>query len=247
MNDVDPSPELATLLSEIGDDDRERVEPPLTIWNAIFDTVTVDRNGSGRGTGYGRTLALAVGGHGSVMADVTPIERQATTTVALARSSQHMTLPSEPGGWRRQWLPVAAAVAIAIAGGLVTWAFADRVETGELARDEELIAATEITSEGMAVVSEATAEARLVRSDDRYVLDIDVPALEAVDGYYEVWLIDDDVEGMVSLGVVTGDARFVLPPSLESSRFPVVDVSVESVDGDPSHSGRSIWRGRLDV
>jgi hypothetical protein len=52
---------------------------------------------------------------------------------------------------------------------------------------------------------------------------------------------------MFSLGVVAGDGRYALPDHLDPADFPVVDVTVESVDGDPTHSGRSAWRGHLDL
>jgi hypothetical protein len=63
-----------------------------------------------------------------------------------------------------------------------------------------------------------------------------------------VWLIDRDVTRLVSLGVLTGsEGRFAVPPSLDLTEFPVVDVSDEPLDGDPAHSGRSIIRGLLDA
>lgn len=67
-------------------------------------------------------------------------------------------------------------------------------------------------------------------------------------GYREVWLIDREVSRLVSLGVLEGgEGRFVVPASLDLSEFPVVDVSDEPYDGDPSHSGDSIIRGLLDT
>jgi hypothetical protein len=69
-----------------------------------------------------------------------------------------------------------------------------------------------------------------------------------VDGFKEVWLLAPDAQGMISLGVMAGDeAVFVLPENVDVSRFPVVDVSNEPVDGDPTHSGDSIVRGTLEA
>ncbi|WP_309124837.1 anti-sigma factor [Kocuria sp.] len=69
-----------------------------------------------------------------------------------------------------------------------------------------------------------------------------------VDGFKEVWLLAPDAQGMLSLGVMAGDeAVFVLPENVDVAQFPVVDVSNEPVDGDPTHSGDSIVRGTLDV
>jgi hypothetical protein len=67
-------------------------------------------------------------------------------------------------------------------------------------------------------------------------------------GYREVWLIDREVSRLVSLGILEGgEGRFVVPANLDLAEFPVVDVSDEPYDGDPSHSGDSIIRGLLDT
>jgi anti-sigma-K factor RskA len=53
---------------------------------------------------------------------------------------------------------------------------------------------------------------------------------------------------MVPLGVVAPGSQTVeLPADLDLGRFPLVDVSVEPLDGDPTHSGVSVARGELDT
>jgi len=228
------------------------------IWNAIVATVSADRDGR-----PDRSLSVIDEGDGSVVANITPIEQQATTTIALAarrRATDQPTLPPEMSAWRRQWLPVAAAVAVTIVGGLVTWSFSDELadDGGGItaALEGEVVAVTGITDEGLSDGSSGVAEigeARLVRADDRYYLDLDldldgdVTDLPSIEGYYELWIVDPEIDGMFSLGVVAGDGRYALPDQLDPADFPVVDVSVESVDGDPTHSGRSAWRGHLDL
>lgn len=65
-------------------------------------------------------------------------------------------------------------------------------------------------------------------------------------GFYEVWLLDKDAQRLLSLGVLRGDTgTYPLPPSVDVSEYPVVDVSIEPVDGDPAHSGDSVVRGVL--
>lgn len=72
----------------------------------------------------------------------------------------------------------------------------------------------------------------------------DVPDIE--DGYLEVWLLAPDASGMVTVGLLEpGQTEFVLPANLSTDDFPVVDVSVEHYDGDPTHSGNSLWRGSI--
>jgi hypothetical protein len=51
---------------------------------------------------------------------------------------------------------------------------------------------------------------------------------------------------MVPVGVVrSGDTVLPLPDDLDLTTYPVVDVSVEPMDGDPAHSGLSVARGSL--
>jgi anti-sigma-K factor RskA len=97
--------------------------------------------------------------------------------------------------------------------------------------------------------SDATGEARVVeRPDGSRVLAIDLSAADPDDGFYEVWLIDEAVQDMYSLGVVQGGGEVTLevPPGVDLTEFPVVDVSVEPLDGNPGHSGVSVARGVLE-
>ena len=52
---------------------------------------------------------------------------------------------------------------------------------------------------------------------------------------------------LVSLGPLRPDGIYDIPPGVDPSRFPIVDVSVEPVDGDPTHSGDSVLRGELPL
>jgi hypothetical protein len=91
----------------------------------------------------------------------------------------------------------------------------------------------------------ATGTARVVETNGIRELDISLSANEAR-GYQEVWLIAPDLSGLVSLGVMDSDSgRFPIPQGLDLSKFPIVDVSDEPVDGNPAHSSVSIVRGRL--
>jgi Anti-sigma-K factor rskA, C-terminal len=61
--------------------------------------------------------------------------------------------------------------------------------------------------------------------------------------FYEAWLFNPKTQKMLALGVVgpTGKASFEVPDSLVG-RYQVVDVSLESDDGDPAHSVTSVLR-----
>ncbi len=89
----------------------------------------------------------------------------------------------------------------------------------------------------------------VVRDDGSRVLeiDLDAPELEG-DSYYEVWVIDRSVQGMFPLGAVEPGTQTVeLPDGLDLAEYPLLDVSVEPLDGDPTHSGVSVARGDLDA
>lgn len=68
---------------------------------------------------------------------------------------------------------------------------------------------------------------------------------ESGSGYYELWLLDDDGE-TVSLGSfkVGADGKATASVSLpvDPENYRSFDVSIESDDGDPAHSGNSVLR-----
>ncbi|WP_242091330.1 anti-sigma factor [Curtobacterium sp. DN_7.5] len=62
----------------------------------------------------------------------------------------------------------------------------------------------------------------------------------------EVWMMRSDLKGLVSVGFLDGDrGRFTVPAHMDPAKYPVIDVSAERDDGDPTHSGDSIVRGDL--
>jgi anti-sigma-K factor RskA len=142
-----------------------------------------------------------------------------------------------------RWIPFAAAASLVLVVGAAV-AVANR--SGDPEPDESLVASAEMARlDGGDVV----ASAELVSVDDRLELDITMPAdMDAGAGYFELWLIDDELTEPVSLGQVTpGTERIALPPGVDPDAYPVVDVSIEEDDGDASHSGDSLLRGRLSV
>jgi anti-sigma factor RsiW len=172
----------------------------------------------------------------------------AATGVSVTPSVQGTSVPEQPPApvaevlpfrsRRRPLLLVAAAVvAGAVVGGGAVALLQDR-DGGEAV---EAVALDPL--EG----NKASGEAAVVVQDDGsrvLKLDLDAPALD--DSYYEIWLIDRSVVGMYPLGVVRPGTQTVeLPAGLDLAQFPLVDVSVEQLDGDPAHSGVSVARGEL--
>jgi hypothetical protein len=136
--------------------------------------------------------------------------------------------------WNR-WLAVAAAVLVgAVVGGAAVALSQD--DAGSVVAAAALDPLAEDTS-GRAEVRETDG----VRS-----LQVDLDAPELTSGYYEVWVMQPDAVRMVPVGIVhRGDTVLPLPDGLDLSAYPVVDVSVEPMDGDPAHSGVSVARGEL--
>jgi hypothetical protein len=140
---------------------------------------------------------------------------------------------------RRPLLLVAAAL---VAGAVVGAGAVAVVQSGNDGEPVTAVALDPLAD------NDASGRAEVVVRDDgsRVVeVELDAPALD--DEYYEIWLIDRDVVGMVPLGVVAPGTQTVeLPAELDLAEFPLVDVSVEPLDGDPTHSGVSVARGELD-
>jgi hypothetical protein len=132
------------------------------------------------------------------------------------------------------WMVGAAAAAVVIVVGLV--AVLDQPS------EPTVLASAPLDRLGPA----GTGDAELVDDDGDLVLQVTTEGLDAGDGFLEVWVIDQDVSKLVSLGPARPDGTYDLPPGLDPEEFPVVDVSVEPLDGDPTHSGDSVLRGVLE-
>jgi Anti-sigma-K factor rskA len=141
---------------------------------------------------------------------------------------------------RRPALLVAAAVVAGAVVGAGAVAVLQDDDGGESVTSVALDPLADNDASGTAEV--------VVRDDGSRVVEVDLDAPALDEGYYELWLIDREVVGMVPLGVVAPGSQTVeLPADLDLGQFPLVDVSVEPVDGDPTHSGVSVARGELDT
>jgi anti-sigma-K factor RskA len=138
----------------------------------------------------------------------------------------------------RLLLAAAAALVVGLGAGAGAVALANRDDDGVP------VAATVLDPlDG----SDASGSASVVeRADGTRVLRVELAAGTPEEGYYEAWLLDESVSGLIPLGVVrAGTEDFPLPAGLDLGEYPVVDVSVEPLDGDPAHSGVSVARGQL--
>jgi hypothetical protein len=207
---------LGSLARSLGDDDLVVDEPPPDLWDAIAARTSLSAAPS---------IATSV--------PVAPRDVELSARQDRPQSDARST----------KWLWLAAA-----AFTVVVAAFTVVVQN--TARDDsqgELLASASVAplADGEPG-SSVTADLR--ESDDRLLLDLPLsdaglPAAGA--DFYEVWLIDPNVEGMISLGPARNDGTYSVPADVDYRDFPIVDVSVEPADGDPTHSGVSVLRGTL--
>lgn len=139
------------------------------------------------------------------------------------------------------WLAAAASAGVVLGVGVT--ALVQNIGTQA---DATVVASASLADLGTSAPA-GSAVVEVNDAGDR-VLVIDTSHIDLTDGYLEVWLIDPNVEGMVSLGHLTDPhGEFTLPDGLDTAAFPIVDISIEHNDGVPTHSGDSIIRGVLDT
>lgn len=134
------------------------------------------------------------------------------------------------------WIALAAAVGVVLGG--VIGASVMRSTPPEIVASVPLEPLAEYSAAG-------TASVEVV--DGTEMLAVDVTGLPATDGYFEVWLLAPDSSSMIALGTLGPDEKAVLPlpAGVSLADYPVVDISAEPYDGDPTHSTDSVVRGTL--
>lgn len=144
------------------------------------------------------------------------------------------------GRSRRRWLVpavAAAAAAVIVVAALGALLLVDDRDDGDV------VASIDLAPLG----DGGTGTARLVERDGSLQLRVDTEGLDPGDGYLELWLIDPTATRLVSLGPLRDDGTYEVPAHVDPAAFPIVDVSIEPVDGDPTHSGQSVLRGELTL
>ncbi len=197
-----------------------RPEPLLTPPARVWDAVVAELATDGAGQQDAESAPAPLPEAGM------PAERLATVTPIRRFSG---------------WLVASAAAVGLVIGGIGVSMFANLGGDGAT-----VVASAPLTS----LVTDAAAGAARVedRADGVRVLVVNTDYQEVPDGDLEVWLIDPNVEGMVSLGfLASSHGEFVIPEGYDPSAYPIVDISIEPRDGVPTHSGESITRGVLDL
>ncbi|MFC7621551.1 anti-sigma factor [Microlunatus sp. GCM10028923] len=119
-------------------------------------------------------------------------------------------------GWGRWWQPQPTVISSAALQPTADWPTASGSVT------------VEVTPQG-----------------ERYVI-AQIATPPPRDGYRQLWLVSKDGQGYYPLGAMVGDERrFPLPPGVDLSAFPTVEVSYQLVNGHPGPSGDTMLRGTL--
>lgn len=138
------------------------------------------------------------------------------------------------------WI-LAASMALVVAIGAGVWIARTLTPTSAVIASAELAAFPDHP--------DATGRAQIDDDGDgRLTLTVTLDGDERTAGEYrEVWLIREDGQALISLGVLDEPSgTFRVPDDVDLDEYRLVDISFEPVDGDPAHSGDSIVRGELD-
>jgi hypothetical protein len=95
-----------------------------------------------------------------------------------------------------------------------------------------------------------SASATLNQVDGEYTVTVTATGLTGPEGFYEVWLLDEQNAGLIALGALPPgetEATFPVPEGVDLEAFSAVDVSDEPLDGDPGHSTVTVLRGGLQA
>ena len=230
------SDEFAHLLdvgSTLETADFERIEPPAGLWDSI--AARLDEPVAGDVIDLSQRRSPAADDADDE--DMGPLTRQ-----LAAIDPDHVVSEDSLRHLEDRRGPRPAMVSLAVAAVLVViGAIGVGVVTQNDNRAEVVASTTLDVLEGSA---SATAQVVRVGDEDRLVVTAQNMEPAPPGTHYELWLVDPDVTDPRSLGPMTGSTEVTVPPSIDLSEYPVVDISLQQ-DGMVAHSGLSLLRGTL--
>lgn len=175
-------------------------------------------------------------------ADASAVKWEQPPAALWGRIADEVGIPARPIALehrRRRLTPIfAAAAAVVLVAVIVT-----AVTLWPDPSSDTVLAATQLDT----LAGNGSGSAELVNHRGHMQLHLHTADLDPEGGYIEVWMIDPSVTRMISLGPLRADGSYDLPDTMDPSDFPIVDISVEPNDGDPTHSGTSLLRGQLNI
>lgn len=214
-----------------------------SLWDGIAAAAFDDHDTTARpddhGTGAVDTLVSPTSA--STGADPVPndplVDDAGRTDATLSGDAEVVDLATARRRRRSGWMAALAAAAVlvvAVAGSILVTSDPSPDTVATFALDALDDRAQEV-------------EGTIVEDGGQTRIEVDLAALPAApdDSFYELWLLDADAGRLVSLGPVEDQGSFVVPAAVEVGDWPLLDVSVEPVDGDPTHSSDSVLRGEI--
>lgn len=225
----------AAIVRSLGDRPVELVDAPDDLWARIAAEAGLDVDGTSTTDVDGGTGTAGTGSTGDNESGAGGIAEP--IDLARHRDARRPILIS-----------AAAAVIVALVVGVGVIALND----GDSGPTE--LAAAELTPYEGAPVGAAGGRVQLVSDGDRQQLQVDMHDLPAPapGTFYELWLLDPDTGEPVSVATMRDGSSDVtttitVPEGTDTTRFDVVDVSVQEDSAGPEHSGNSVLRGALNA
>jgi hypothetical protein len=154
-----------------------------------------------------------------------------------------------PMATRKRGLPRWTGLVAAAAAGILMGGAVVATVTGQ-DTPSSVVASAELTPMPDGPDRGGQAEASLNRTDNGYTITVKASDIQGPEGFYEVWLLDEENSGLIALGSLAPgekEATFPVPDGVDLSAFNAVDVSDEPLDGDPTHSTVTVLRGTLQT
>jgi hypothetical protein len=216
------------------DADRATDDPPADLWDRISASLAAD-------AAPGRISVVRDPEDGATPLVSVPSAAPVSGRADAGSASGNGTVV--PLGQRRHTgriLAAAAAVVLLLVGVTVV-----AVNRGG-GSGTELVAAADLA----VLEGGGSGRAELVQKDDGLHLVVDVSDLTPAEraDFFELWLLTADgadPQSLTRFEERNGVVDAVVPAGIDTSEFPVVDISEEIEDGDDTHSGKSILRGTL--
>jgi hypothetical protein len=230
MAELDSFRRVVAVGRSVQELDRELTAPPADLWARIEADAVSDGHPSTAAPGP-LTTATPIHGAGAATppADVTGARRGPGGGEIVELSSRRA---------RPTTLLAVAAAAMLLLAAVGVWA------TSSDGPGDELVASTDLSL----LAGGGTGTAELRQRDDGVHLVVDVAGLSPAEraDFYELWLLTaegGDPQSVLKFDEPEGRLDVLLPEGMDTSTFPVVDISEEVDDGDDTHSGLSILRG----